>query len=141
MSMQLTGGCLCGAVRYEVIDEPELTLFCHCTQCQKASGAPFSAEIIVERTGVNVEGDMTSYLSTADSGSTVTRKFCPVCGSTILIEFEREDYRDVVALTIGTLDDAASLTPDGHFFTTSKQPWIQICDDLPHFVSDAQHSD
>lgn len=139
MKTRFTGGCLCGAVRYEATAEPELTLFCHCTQCQKESGSPFSAEVIVPRTAVSIEGEMSEYDAIADSGSKVTRKFCGVCGCPILLEFEREDYRDTVCITAGSLDDASWVQPQVHVFTATKQPWVHISDDLPQFEGDMQH--
>ena len=138
MTTQFTGGCLCGAVRYEVTEEPQFTLFCHCIQCQKESGGPFSTEIIVAKTAVSIEGEMSEYDAIADSGSKATRKFCPVCGCPILIEFEREDYRESVSIAAGSLDDASWLQPQVHCFTVTKQPWVHISDDLPQFEGDMQ---
>ena len=138
MTPSYSGGCLCGKVRYQVTAEPELTLFCHCTQCQKESGSPFSVEVIVPKTAVTVEGEMSSIDASTDSGNRVTRKFCGVCGSPILIEFEREDYRDTVCIKAGSLDDASWLQPQVHCFTVTKQPWVHISDDLPQFEGDMQ---
>ena len=138
MTTRFTGGCLCGAVRYEATGEPEVTLFCHCTQCQKETGSAFSAEIILPRTAVTIEGAMTEYDTVADSGNKATRKFCPICGCPILLEFERADYRDTVCISVGSLDDASSLQPQAHCFTATKQPWVHISDDLPQFEGDMQ---
>ena len=140
MATRFTGGCLCEAVRYEVTEEPFLTLFCHCTQCQKETGSAFGTEIIVPKTAVSIEGELNEYVATADSGSKAIRKFCGVCGSNILLEFEREDYRDSVCIQAGSLDDASWLRPQVHCFTATKQPWVHISDDLPQFKGDMQSS-
>ncbi len=92
------------------------------------------------RTAVTIEGDMTEYDTVGDSGNKATRKFCPICGSIISLEFEREDYRDTVCIAVGTLDDASSLQPQAHCFTATKLPWVHISDDLPQFAGDMQSS-
>jgi len=85
-------------------------------------------------------GALSEYDSVSDSGNKVIRKFCGACGSPILIEFEREDYRDSICIKAGSLDDASWLQPQCHCFTATKQPWIHINDDLPQFTSDTQSS-
>ena len=136
MTTPFAGGCSCGAVRYEVTAEPEFTFFCHCIDCQREAGGPFGVELYLPRAAVSVEGELSGYDALASSGNTVTRKFCPVCGCPIVVEFEREEYRDYVCLKAGSLDDASWLEPQFHIFTATKQPWVHISDDLPQYERD-----
>jgi len=94
----------------------------------------------VPKTAVNVEGETSAYDVIADSGNRATRRFCGRCGCPILMEFEREDYRDDVCIAAGSLDDASWLQPQVHCFTTTKQPWVHISDDLPQLEGDTQPS-
>lgn len=90
----MTGGCLCGNIRYAIKTEPALTVVCHCTHCQKASGSAFSTNLVAPRADVEFTGgDMAVYEDSADSGNTLKRSFCPKCGSSIMSEFERPPRR------------------------------------------------
>lgn len=138
MTIPFTGGCRCGAVRVVGSSEPEITFFCHCTDCQRESGAPFSVELYLPRAAVSIEGELSEHSVIADSGQRVTRKFCPVCGCPIVVEFDRDEYRDYVCLKAGSLDDASWLKPQVHIFTSTKQPWVHISDDLPQYEGDLE---
>jgi hypothetical protein len=76
-----TGGCLCGAVRYECSAEPLVTVNCHCRDCQRLSGSPFATVLLVPQDAVQVAGNVTWFDVKADSGNMASRGFCPHCGS------------------------------------------------------------
>ena len=83
--MSATGGCLCGNIRYTLKAEPALTVVCHCTHCQKASGSAFSTNLVLQRADIEFSGgDIAAYDDKADSGNTLKRSFCPKCGSSIM---------------------------------------------------------
>lgn len=76
-----TGRCQCGEISFEVTAEPIMSGFCHCLDCQKASGAPHVMHIAFPADALKVSGKTKTFQSKADSGGTVTREFCPACGS------------------------------------------------------------
>lgn len=134
MTQSFTGGCHCGAVRYTGNGDPDYTFYCHCIDCQRESGGPFSVEIYLPRAAVSVEGKMSEYDVVADTGNKVTRRFCTQCGCPIILE--SDGFPDHVCIKVGSLDDASWLSPEMHIFTATKQPWVHISDDLPHFEGD-----
>src|SRR5438067_13713961 len=81
MKLPLTGGCLCGALRYEVGEAPLMTYTCHCTDCQHITSSAFSLAITVRDSAFRLtKGEPRPVQRTADSGRIVTRWLCPECG-------------------------------------------------------------
>ncbi len=128
--MSITGGCLCGAVRYSCAADPLLCVTCHCTHCQRQAGSALSVIIGVPDDAVTFEGALTTYNDTGDSGATVRRQFCPTCGSPV---FTRVDSPPgMMFIKAGTLDDTSSLKPAFHCYAKSKQDWVDL-GDIPAF--------
>jgi hypothetical protein len=128
--MTITGGCLCGAVRYTCDSDPLLCVTCHCTNCQKQAGSALSVIIAVPETAVAFEGVLTTYNDTGDSGGTVRRQFCGTCGSPV---FSRVDSpQGLMFIKAGTLDDTSILKPAFHCYAKSKQDWVDL-GDLPAY--------
>ena len=128
--MKLTGGCLCGAVRYAFEGTPGAAGWCHCRMCQRSSGAPAQAYVILPLAGfAYVAGEPALYRS-SEKGE---RRFCAACGSQI--EFRERDAGEV-SLNSGTLDDPALAPPDRHIWTASEVPWFADAPDLPRFPGD-----
>jgi len=125
------GGCHCGANRYSCDKEPELTFYCHCSDCQRTTGSPFSVELMIGADALSVKGPLESYVVEGDSGKPVTRWFCGRCGSGIYLECESDP--GYVFLKAGSLDDASWVRPEMHIFTVARQPWARIADDLPQY--------
>jgi hypothetical protein len=136
MTQAFTGGCHCAAVRYVGAGKPELSFYCHCIDCQRESGGPFSVEIYLPKSAVNVEGELSEYVVVADNGNRVIRKFCTVCGCPIVLV--SDGYPEHICLKAGSLDDASWLSPEMHIFTSTKQPWVHISDDLPQYEGDLE---
>lgn len=117
----LTGGCLCGAIRYESTAAPLMMASCHCRDCQKATGAAYFPAIAIPAAALKVRGEPRTFAVRAESGSTVTRAFCGRCGSTLWgWSSAMPDGRNVSA---ATLDDPQRFAPMAHVFTASAQPW------------------
>lgn len=134
MSTTIQGGCHCGALRYQCSAEPLAVFYCHCKDCQKMTGAPFAVEVVVPAKAVSISGEIKSYLTQTNGETGVWRKQCAHCGSPVLSQ--PQSYPDIVSLRSSSLDDASWLQPTAHVWTSSKQPWLQIGDNLPQFERD-----
>jgi len=122
---KVSGGCLCGAVRYECNREPLGTAICHCTHCQKVSGSAFSVNVIVPAAGMTWQGEApASFADKGESGRSLSRKFCSHCGSSLATE--AESFPGMLIIKAGTLDDKSWLKPNTHVWTRSAQPWVKI---------------
>lgn len=123
MPQPMTGGCLCGAVRYEIHGEPVMQAVCHCSHCQKQAGSAFSTIVGVPETAVVVtQGVPTSYFDSGESGKAVERQFCGTCGSPLFSKVEVAP--GLTFVKAGTLDDTAFFQPSAHIWTQSKQCWV-----------------
>lgn len=120
------GGCLCNEVRYETNADPVNQRVCHCSECQKAIGAAFNARVLMRIEDVSITGPVSIFYSS----ETLERGSCSLCGSSI---FSRRASAGVIGLTVGSLDEPSHFKPDMHFWISSKQPWIEIGDDLPQY--------
>lgn len=123
----IRGGCLCGSCRYESTGEPINVRACHCHRCQKATGAPFYARVLVSRDTVEMSGPVRWF----DAGTSVRRGFCTECGTTL---FSERPNDNVIGLTMGSLDEPNAFSPSEHIWTSSKQQWIKLDDGLPGYA-------
>ena len=129
MAKELTGGCLCGAVRYRA-GAAIRAGYCHCRMCQKASGAPVVAWAVVARDSLAfTQGTPVEYRSSAKA----SRLFCGTCGSPL---FFRENESQELDINLATLDEPERVVPSYHIYTASEQPWLHIADDAPRFVAE-----
>jgi len=126
----ITGACLCGACRYATDAAPLNIRACHCHKCQKATGAPFYARVQVPLDRVEISGPVGWYASS----EALRRGFCTQCGTTL---FSERAAQNAIGLTMGSLDDPSPFTPEAHIWLSSKQPWIQLCDDIPTYPENA----
>lgn len=126
-----TGGCLCGAVRYEAEGEPVFTGLCHCRDCQKASGSGHMPAMAMPRPAVKITGETKGFGVVGDSKRTLTRNFCPTCGSIVFAEVEGRP--EVILLPAGTLDDSSVFKPQVAIFTRSRPAWDQVPGGIPEF--------
>ena len=127
----ITGGCLCGKVRYSANVEPVFTGVCHCRDCQKFGGSAFAIVVAVPKDALSVQGDLRSFSKPGDSGQPIERRFCPECGSTICDE--AAVMPGVVMIAAGSLDDASWLKPAMQIYCDSAQPWVQLGGGLQSF--------
>lgn len=130
--MSLSGSCLCGAVKYETTGDPMAMAVCHCRNCQKQSGAPFSANVVFLKDQVAFEGELATYEDQGDNGNKVQRRFCGKCGSPIVSELSS----GLLAMKAGTVDDTSSLTPAVQLWCDSKQDWLELAGDIMAFPGD-----
>jgi hypothetical protein len=122
-SLPLTGGCSCGAIRYEIASFPLLLYTCSCTNCQTASGSAFALNMPVATTSLRiVKGEPKGWLHLSPSGVPVISWFCADCAARLY--GERSGRPDTMNLRAGTLDDTRWLLPVAHMFMTSAQSWV-----------------
>jgi len=127
----ITGGCLCGKVRYSADVEPAFTGVCHCRNCQKETGSAFAIVVAVPQPALSVQGELKTYEDKGDSGQALFRRFCPECGSTVIDE--AAVMPGVVMIQAGTLDDPSWLKPGMQIFCDSAQPWVQLSGEWQRF--------
>ncbi|MBW4537165.1 MAG: GFA family protein [Pleurocapsa minor HA4230-MV1] len=131
MKLPFTGGCMCRAIRYECSAEPIMMGNCHCRDCQQATGTAFAAAMLVLRDAVTITGDVKYYDVTGDSGSIVSRGFCPNCGSRL---FSKPPIPEFMGIMAGSLDNPSWFQPEADLYTASAQPWDYLNPDLPKFA-------
>jgi hypothetical protein len=125
----LEGGCLCGAVRYEVSTEPKSLVRCHCKDCRRASGGPALAWIIMRADGFRyLSGEPKAYASSPG----VTRGFCGNCGTTLT--YQHESSLHIIDVTTATLDTPEALAPIKEIWVEQKVAWETLNAELPHFA-------
>lgn len=118
---KLSGGCACGAIRYETTADPVVMLNCHCRDCQQATGSAYAAIVVVPKAAVQLKGEPRYHKVAGNGGRAVERGFCPTCGSPVTTKLER--IPDILGLYAGSLDDPSLHKPAMDLFTASAQPW------------------
>lgn len=125
-----TGSCLCGDVTFQVDGKLEPIQVCHCLQCRKAQGTPFSTNISVSAMDFKVltgKRSLTSY----ESSPGKVRVFCGRCGSPVYSAKDTDP--DIYRVRAGLLNEPLGVRVVAHFYTASKCNWWPITDDLPQF--------
>jgi hypothetical protein len=120
------GGCLCGAVRYELAAAPRKASCCHCSMCRRASGGAFQAYASVPRDALRwTRGEPKVYRSSPHA----SRGFCAECGSPLVFVYDPKPHR--IAVAVGSLDKPELAAPAEHWGVESWLPWLKIDDGLP----------
>lgn len=126
-----TGGCMCGAVRYEASGAPLGVGYCHCRSCRQHTGAPLVAYVGFAADQVRFSGEARS---TYASSPGVVRSFCGRCGSSLTWEGVTQTAKTaIIEFHISTLDDAERFTPEEHTRYTERISWLEVADDLPRY--------
>ena len=132
MPVPFTGGCACGAIRYEGAVAPFFMGNCHCRDCQHASGSAYASVLIVPNAAFTLlKGEPAYYTVTADSGNMTKRGFCPACGSPVLVH--ESGHPEHVILQASSLDDPSWHEPMLDMYTARAQPWDTLNPKLPQF--------
>lgn len=125
----LTGGCLCGTVRYELSKAPVWAHSCHCSRCRKASGSAFASNLFFPREALHyVQGEDAVQSFKLPEAKAFTHVFCGRCGSTLPFPSKR---RELIGVPMGGLDGDPGHPLQAHIFVDSKAPWFRIGDELP----------
>jgi hypothetical protein len=126
-----TGGCLCGALRYEAEGEPRFMGHCYCADCRKASGSGFIPFMGFPASAVRLTGESRKFISKSACGGNAVRNSCPVCGGLV---FGGELGKDAMySIYAGSLDDPSLFHPAVAIFTRGRPDWAVIPPDLKIF--------
>ena len=128
-----TGGCLCGAFRYEIDGAPLSSSVCHCRSCRLGSGAPTVGWLVVERARFRVAA---GALQTIRSSPPVERAFCPRCGTPIT--YVHDDNPGFVELTTATLDRPDAFPPTHEIWLSEKIAWVATDPARRHFPRETE---
>lgn len=132
MSKPYTGGCACGAIRYEISSEPISMLHCQCRHCQQKSGTGHGSYLtFTGRSSVTLNGTATHWNVTGDLGTVKTRAFCPTCGSPVYMVFDA--MPEIFIIHAASLDEPGRFRPQKVMFTSSALPWDSMDPGLPRF--------
>ena len=127
-----SGGCLCGAIRYEVTGEPVRTAICHCNNCRRTTGSAFATNIFVHDGDLKiVKGAPKRFQHTTDSGATMTKEFCGDCGSPLFGYSSRGG--GLKNVKVGSIDDARFVKPQIEVYTIRKLPYVHLLDETEHY--------
>jgi hypothetical protein len=126
-----TGGCACGAIRYEIAAEPVMGGHCQCRDCQRDSGTGHASHLAFLRAGAHMIGNTTGWDKAADSGNIVTRAFCPTCGSSVYST--NSGIPDLIFIRAASLDDPGRYKPQMVVWAKSGYAWDHTDPALPKF--------
>jgi hypothetical protein len=127
----ITGGCLCGAVRYESRSEPITARMCWCRFCQYIAAGNAAVSVCFLTARMKISGETRDYESVADSGNTMHRRFCPNCGVHLFSAAEVRPH--LIFVRAGTLDDPNTIKPAATIWTGKAPVWACIDASLPTF--------
>jgi len=132
ISIDGAGGCHCGALRYRAAGSVGESVYCHCTICQRTTGAPaLAAFTLAAAAFAYTRGKPAAYRSSAAG----VREFCSRCGCQILW---RADDGSMVAVNTPTLDAPEAMPPTLHIHAAKRLAWFDAGADLPAFAEEPE---
>ena len=126
----ITGGCLCRAVRYRITTAPMASRQCWCRLCQYLGAGSGTVNVCFPTSAVEIAGETQDYVSTADSGTRMHRRFCPRCGTALFSAAEARPH--LLFVRAGSLDDPDLAPPQMSIWTAQAPRWACIDERLPH---------
>src|SRR5262249_52097819 len=127
---KVTGGCLCGKVRYEAQVFLKTGYYCHCRTCQKSSGQPADISVPIKAGTLVFTKSKPKYYVSSEHGK---RGFCEDCGSRLLWQALDPQNDWMTNVTVGSLDNSDEVEPSIHIFVDTKLPWYKVNEQLPKF--------
>lgn len=127
----VTGGCLCGAVRFQARANLDEAYYCHCRICQKSSGAPVEVGVSIEPGSLEFLSEEPRYFDSSPIGR---RGFCRHCGARLV--WMSPTKPEWTNLSAGSLDHPERVRPTQHLCVESQLPWFELADELPRLRSD-----
>jgi hypothetical protein len=120
--------CSCGSLRVETTGEPTLVAACHCRDCQRRTGAPYSVSAYFKKAQVREEGASKVYIRDGQEGRKLRFCFCPSCGTSVY--WEAEYLPDDIGVAVGTFTDPLFPAPTLSVWEEFRHPWVQFAHDL-----------
>jgi len=133
MSSILSGGCLCGAVRYESTSPAVAGGHCHCNDCRRTSGTGHGCDLVLPADALTVSGEVRFFDASTDAGNTVSRGFCPTCGSAIYST--NSGMPGLAFVRASSLDDPEVFQPQMVVYAKRAPSWDHVDPNLPSFES------
>jgi hypothetical protein len=130
--LNVDGSCHCGNIQFEADIDLDKVTICHCTDCQRMTGAAFRTVVpAIKNSFKLLKGEPTTYLKIAESGNRRIQGFCPHCGTSVYAtsEFNQE----IFGLRVGTLNQRAEIIPKKQIWHRSAMEWVSGIDHLPKF--------
>lgn len=124
---KVTGGCLCGAVQYEITGPMRDIIMCHCVMCQKSSGHHFAATSAIDE---DLQIKDTGTLKWFKSSDHAKRGFCSECGSSLFWKMSGLERTSILA---GTLDEDLNLPVSTHYFVSEKKGYYKLDDGIQQY--------
>jgi hypothetical protein len=124
MSDAYTGGCACGAIRYEISAEPIEMSDCQCRQCQYKSGTGHGSYLTFLRAPVKAQGEAKHWQMVGEGGTIKSYVFCPTCGSPVYLTFPRNP--DIFVIHAASLDDPSRYKPTQVLWTAAGHAWDHL---------------
>lgn len=116
--------CACGSLKAHVTGEPAMVIMCHCTDCQRRTGAPSGVGAYFPADKVTIAGETKTYSRSSDAGRSLTNHFCPTCGTTVY--WEAEAFPGIYGVAAGCFNDPAFPPPQRSSFSRSKYAWVHV---------------
>jgi hypothetical protein len=127
----IEGGCLCGSVRYKISAEPIVMRACWCRLCQFIAAGNATINLAFPSDAIAITGELRDYVSTADSGNHMHRRFCPECGTHMFSAAEERAH--LIIVRAGTLDDPGIVAMDAVIWTAQAPGWAHIDANIAQF--------
>ncbi|MGH8230960.1 MAG: GFA family protein [Steroidobacteraceae bacterium] len=121
-------------MRYQIDAEPITSRSCWCRVCQYIGGGSATVNVCFPRAATRIDGELRDYVSVADSGNTMHRRFCPACGVPLFSESEARPH--LIFVRAGSLDDPELAKPRASIWVAQAPSWACVDAALPKF--DAQ---
>jgi len=126
----MNGHCSCGAVRYSIAGAPKWAAHCHCSDCRRATGAPYVTYAGFATDQLTWSGESAQRYNSSPG---VVRRYCGKCGTPLSYEGAR--WPGEVHILAGTLDDPGAVAPKVHVYVGEKLPWVTLADGLPRYLT------
>ncbi|KAK9366567.1 Mss4-like protein [Lipomyces kononenkoae] len=125
------GSCLCGDVKYELSGEPAMIALCHCQECHKLTGSCFSTTLAIPEDNFSLKSGsrtLKTFEKKQESGMMLKIRFCPNCGTPIYKTADAEQFKGIIIVLAGTLDDGLAINmgkPNVEFWTKYRTSWLE----------------
>jgi len=130
--LRVDGSCHCGNIQFEAEIDLDKVTICHCTDCQKMTGAAFRTVVpAIKHSFKLLQGEPSTYLKIAESGNRRIQGFCPNCGTSIYATSELN--QEIFGLRVGTLTQRAEIIPKKQIWHRSAMEWVSDIDQMPKF--------